>query len=158
MQFLTLLAAALATFATVAVAAPGQPDTKSDCDKCGDYGHDGNDHGHPDGGDHGHDGNDHGHPDGGDHSHDGDKWGHGGDDHKWGEKVRVGFSLDLNPGTPIGSLSCSATFAKKFPRKSPHVSEQLDGLLTAIVAFAEFHTLGDLPTAPFYGEVPGAGT
>ena len=22
----------------------------------------------------------------------------------------------------------------------------------------EFHTLGDLPTAPFYGEVPGAGT
>ena len=26
------------------------------------------------------------------------------------------------------------------------------------VRVIEFHTLGDLPTAPFYGEVPGAGT
>ncbi|KAM5538558.1 hypothetical protein V8D89_007891 [Ganoderma adspersum] len=49
--------------------------------------------------------------------------------------VRVGFSLSLQPNTPLSSLSCSATFAQKFPN---------------------FHTLSDLPTAPFYGEVPGA--
>ncbi|KAM5536564.1 hypothetical protein V8D89_009841 [Ganoderma adspersum] len=49
--------------------------------------------------------------------------------------VRVGYTLDLNPDTPLGSLSCSATFAKNFPK---------------------FHKLGQLPTAPFYGEVPGA--
>nr|VWO99756.1 ATP-dependent RNA helicase CshA (EC [Ganoderma boninense] len=60
-------------------------------------------------------------------------YGNGGDN--GAQNVRVGFSLDLNPTTPIGSLSCAATFAKKFP---------------------QFHTLGDLPTAPFYGEVPGA--
>ncbi|KAI1788138.1 hypothetical protein LXA43DRAFT_665181 [Ganoderma leucocontextum] len=144
MQFLTFFAAAVAASTTFAVAAPtdqgqnqpGQPGwqpTKTDCDKCGDYGHDGGDSGHKDG-DHGHDGGDHGH-DGGDHGHDGGDHGHGGDDGKWGQKVRVGFSLNLNPNTPLGSLSCSSTFNKKFP---------------------QFHTLGDLPTAPFYGEVPGA--
>ncbi len=33
----------------------------------------------------------------------------------------------------------------------------VDIFLTSAFAFSEFHTLGDLPTAPFYGEVPGAG-
>lgn len=47
----------------------------------------------------------------------------GSDDHEWGDghKVRVGFSLDLNPNTPLGSLSCSATFAKNFPREFSRV-------------------------------------
>ncbi|KAM5536559.1 hypothetical protein V8D89_009836 [Ganoderma adspersum] len=49
--------------------------------------------------------------------------------------VRVGYTLDLNPDTPLGSLSCSVTFAKNFPT---------------------FRKLGELPTAPFYGEVPGS--
>ncbi|KAM5536548.1 hypothetical protein V8D89_009825 [Ganoderma adspersum] len=49
--------------------------------------------------------------------------------------VRVGSTLDLNPNTPLGSLSCSATFAKKFPK---------------------FVKLSDLPSAAFYGELPGA--
>ncbi|KAM5536557.1 hypothetical protein V8D89_009834 [Ganoderma adspersum] len=52
-----------------------------------------------------------------------------------GQNVRVGFTLDLQPNTPLSSLSCSATFAKKFPK---------------------FRTLSQLPTAPFYGEIPGA--
>ena len=33
--------------------------------------------------------------------------------------VRVGSTLDLHPETPLGSLSCAATFAKKFPSESP---------------------------------------
>ena len=122
MQFLTLFAAAVAASASFAVAVPtadgqnqpGQPGwqpNKPDCgDKCGDWGHNGGDHGH-DGGNWGHDGGDHG---------------HGGDNGNWGDKVRVGFSLNLSPGTPLGSLSCGRTFNKKYPRKSSHFSEMLD--------------------------------
>ncbi|KAM5544277.1 hypothetical protein V8D89_001937 [Ganoderma adspersum] len=58
---------------------------------------------------------------------------HGGDDGQWSQKARVGHSLDLWPNTPLSSLSCSGTFNKMYP---------------------QFHTLGDLPTAPFYGEAP----
>ena len=126
MQFLTLFAAIFATSTTFAVATPtadgenqpGQPGwqpNKPDCgDKCGDDSHKGGDWGH-NGGDYGHDGGNWGHDDG-DH-------GHGGDNGNWGRTDRVGFSLNLNPGTPLGSLSCSRTFNKKYPRKSPHFYE-----------------------------------
>ena len=74
------------------------------------------------------------------------------------QNVRVGFSLSLQPNTPLSSLSCSATFAKKFPSEPPFLSGLPDGLLIFLPPPTDFHTLSDLPTAPFYGEVPGAGT
>ena len=43
--------------------------------------------------------------------------------------VPVGYTLDLNPETPLCSLSCAATFAKKFPSQSPRFHIQRDGLL-----------------------------
>ena len=73
--------------------------------------------------------------------------------------VRVGYTLDLHPETPLGSLSCSATFANNFSSES-HFSPQRDGVLISdlVPPFSGFKTLGQLPTTPFYGEVPGAGT
>ena len=48
-------------------------------------------------------------------------WTNNNDGHngQWGEKVRVGYTLDLNYNTPLGSLSCSSVFDKKYPRMSP---------------------------------------
>ena len=81
MQFSTLFAAALATFATSAVAAP------SPCN-CPDPG-----------------------------------------TTPQPQTVRVGYTLDLHPETPLGSLSCSATFAKNFPGESLPFSLQCDNRL-----------------------------
>ncbi|KAM5543376.1 hypothetical protein V8D89_002961 [Ganoderma adspersum] len=72
------------------------------------------------------------------------------------QTVLVGYSLDLNPTTYLSSLSCSATFAQQFPLKSLYFSVQRDGALIFPPPPTGFHVLGDLPTAPFYGEVPGA--
>ena len=43
--------------------------------------------------------------------------------------VPVGYTLDLNPDTPLCSLSCAATFAKKFPSESSRFYVVPDRLL-----------------------------
>ena len=90
MQFLALF---VATLVSAAVAAPADQDWQQNQpgkpDQCGQPGKPGN-------------------------------WTNDNDGHngQWGEKVRVGYTLDLNYNTPLGSLSCSSVFDKKYPRMS----------------------------------------
>lgn len=77
---------------------------------------------------------------------------------QWDQKPRVGHSLDLWPNTPLSSLACSATFNKMYPRALTCPLKLRYKFLTLIFTFTEFHTLGDLPTAPFYGGAPDTGS
>ncbi|EJF64667.1 hypothetical protein DICSQDRAFT_124865 [Dichomitus squalens LYAD-421 SS1] len=117
MQFFALIAAALAT---VAIAAPA--DQGCQLDQTGK--HDEGLHSSKSGNSTGK------HDQGSQSSNSGNSTGQS-------EKVQVGYTLDLNNNTTLGSLSCSSVFDQKYPEYKNY-------------------TLGQLPVAPFFAEVPGA--
>ena len=68
--------------------------------------------------------------------------------------VPVGSTSDLNPDTPLCSLSCAATFAKKFPSESPRFHVQRDDLLISSFNLQSSTSSDNCPPRPSTARSP----